>query len=96
MKASKLNCSLLIEESQNASFLILASDKPENHTKKGKGVGIAKIERSGSKKAEKGKDNGCTLSFHSGYLFGDTVVFETKNWRNDNEDFSVFQNLARE
>ena len=34
-------------ESQNASFLILASDKPENHTKKGKGAGIAKIEGSG-------------------------------------------------
>ena len=43
-------------------------------------------------KAEKRKDNGCTLSFYIGYLFGDTVVFETKNWRNDtNEDFWVFQ-----
>ena len=43
-------------------------------------------------KAEKSKDNGCTLSFYIGYLFGDMVVFETKNWRNDtNEDFWVFQ-----
>ena len=43
--------SLLIEESQNASlfFLILASDKQENHTKKGKGAGIAKIEGNGRK-----------------------------------------------
>ena len=71
MKASELNCSLLIEDSQNASFLILASDKPENHTKKGKGAGIAKIEGSGRNKADKRKDNGCTLSFYIGYLFGD-------------------------
>ena len=47
MKASELNCILLIEESQKASFLILASDKPENHSKKGKGAGITKIEGSG-------------------------------------------------
>ena len=48
MKASELNCSLLIEESQNSSFLILASDKKaENHATKGKGAGIAKIEGSG-------------------------------------------------
>ena len=50
LKASELNCSLLIEDSQNASFLILASDKPENHSKKGKGAGITKIEGSGRKK----------------------------------------------
>ena len=49
MKASELNCILLIEESQNASFLILASDKAENHTKKGKGAGITKIEGTGRK-----------------------------------------------
>ena len=46
-------------------------------------------------KAEKRKDNGCTLSFYIGYLFGDTVVFETKNWRNDNEDFWVFQKSSQ-
>ena len=37
----------MIVESQNASFLILASDYPEDHTKKGKGAGITKIEGSG-------------------------------------------------
>ena len=64
MKASELNCSLLIAESQNASFLILSSNYPENHTKKGKGAGIMKIEGSGSNKADKRIDNGCTLSFY--------------------------------
>ena len=50
MKASELNCSLLIEKSQNSSFLILASDKKaENHAKKGKEAGITKIEGSGRK-----------------------------------------------
>ena len=52
--ASELNCSLLVVESQNASFLILASDYSEDHTKKGKGAGITKIEGSGERKAEKG------------------------------------------
>ena len=47
MKASEL----LIEESENASFLILASDKPENHAKKGKEAGIPKIERSWRKES---------------------------------------------
>ena len=81
MKASELNCSLLIEESQNSSFLILASDKKaENHAKKGKEGGIPKIEGSGRKEGGEEKNNGCILSFYIGYLFGDTVVFETKNW----------------
>ena len=57
MKASEL----LIEESENASFLILASDKPENHAKKGKEAGIPKIEGSGRKESEK---NGRTLSLY--------------------------------
>ena len=59
-----MNCSILFEESQNASFLILSSNYPEDHTKKGKGAGITKIEGSGSNKADKRKDNGCTLSFY--------------------------------
>ena len=47
MKASEL----LIEESENASFSILASDKPENQAKKGKEAGIPKIEGSGRKES---------------------------------------------
>ena len=50
MKASEL----FIEESENASFLILASDKPENHAKKGKEAGIPKIE--GSWRKESGEE----------------------------------------
>ena len=47
-------------------------------------------------KAEKRKDNGRTLSFYIGYLFGDTVVFETKNWRTTMSNFGSFKILARE
>ena len=50
MKASEL----LSEESENASFLILAFDKPENHAKKGKEAGIPKIE--GSERQESGEE----------------------------------------
>ena len=62
MKASELNCSLLIEESQNSSFLILASDKKaENHAKKGKEGGIPKIEGSGRK--EGGEEKKTMVAF---------------------------------
>ena len=45
------------EESQNASFFfILASDKQENHKKKEKGAGIAKIEGSGRKEGGEGTE----------------------------------------
>ena len=54
-----MNCSLLIVESQNASFLILASDYPKDHTKKGKGAGITKIDGSGRK--EGGEGTGKTM-----------------------------------
>ena len=81
-------------ESQNASFLILASDYPEDHTKKGKGAGITKIEGSGRKEGGEGTEKTmvAALVFIFGYLFGVTVLFEKKkNWRNDHEDFLVFQ-----
>ena len=54
--ASELNCSVLIEDSQNASFFILASDYPEDHTKRGKGAGITKVEGSGRKKGGEGTE----------------------------------------
>ena len=46
----------MIVESQNASFFILASDYPEDHTKKGKGAGITKIEGSGRKESGEGTE----------------------------------------
>ena len=83
----------MIVESQNASFFILASDYPEDHTKKGKGAGIEKIEGSGRKESGEGTEKTmvATLVF---ILAGDTVVFKIKNWRN--HSIWSFKNLARE
>ena len=61
--ASELNCSLLIVKSQNASFLILASDYPEDHTTKGKGVGITKIDGSGRKEGREGTEKTMVAAF---------------------------------
>ena len=46
----------MIVESQNASFLILASDYPKDHIKKGKGAGITKIEGTGRKAGGEGTE----------------------------------------
>ena len=53
----------MIVESQNASFLILVSDYPEDHTKKAKGAGITKIEGSGIKEGGEGTEKTMVAAF---------------------------------
>ena len=82
----------MIVESQNASFLILASDYPEDHTKKGKRGGIEKIEGSGRKEGREGTEKTMVAAFIlATYLEILYLILEKKNWRNDHENFLVFQ-----
>ena len=79
--------------------LILASDKPENHTKKGKGAGISKIEGSGRNEGgDWEKTMVALLVFISATYLEITIVFEKKKKTGETtmRTFGSFKNLARE
>ena len=69
------------------------SDYPEDHTKKGKRAGITKIEGSGRKEGGEGTEKTMVAAFIlATYL--EILYFwkkKKKNWRNDHENFLVFQ-----
>ena len=68
------------------------SDYPEDHTKKGKGAGITKIEGSGIKEGGEGTEKTMVAAFIlATYL--EILYFwkKKKNWRNDHENFLVFK-----
>ena len=90
----------MIVESQNASFLILASDYPEDHTKKGKGSGITKIEGSGRKEGGEGTEKTMVVALVfilATYL--EILHFLKKKKKTGGttiRNFWSFKNLARE
>ena len=87
-----MNCSLLIVESQNASFLILASDYPEDHTKKWKRRGIEKIEGSGRKEGGEGTEKTMVVAFILATFFKILYFWKKKKKRrNYHENVLVFQ-----
>ena len=68
------------------------SDYPEYHTKKEKGAGITKIEGTGRKAGGEGTEKTMVAAFKlATYL--EILYFwkKKKNWRNDHENFLVFQ-----
>ena len=69
------------------------SDYPEDHTKKGKGAGITKIEGSGRKEGGEGTEKTmvAALVFILATYLEILYFLKKKNWRNDHEDFLVFQ-----
>ena len=89
----------MIVESQNASFLILASDYPEDHTKKGKGAGITKIEGNGRKEGGEGTEKtmvAALVFILATYLEILHFLKKKKNGGTTIRNFWSFKNLARE
>ena len=69
---------------------------PEDHTKKGKGAGITKIEGSGRKEGGEGTEKTmvAALVFKMASYLEILYFLKKKNWRNDHEDFLVFQKFS--
>ena len=90
----------MIVESQNARFLILASDYPKDHIKKGKGAGITKIEGTGRKAGGEGTEKTMVAALvfkMASYL--EILYFLKKKKKTDGttmRTFWSFKNLARE
>ena len=67
------------------------SDYPEYHTKKGKGAGITKIEGTGRKAGGEGTEKTMVAAFILATYLEILYFWKKKNWRNDYENFLVFQ-----
>ena len=67
------------------------SDYPEYHTKKGKGAGITKIEGTGRKAGGEGTEKTMVAAFKLATYLEILYFWKKKNWRNDHENFLVFQ-----
>ena len=67
------------------------SDYPEYHTKKGKGAGITKIEGNGRNEGGEGTEKTMVAAFKLATYLEILYFWKKKNWRNDHENFLVFQ-----
>ena len=70
------------------------SDYPEYHTKRGKGAGITKIEGNGRKAGGEGTEKtmvAALVFILATYLEILHFLKKKKKWRNDHQEFLVFQ-----